>query len=592
MSAFVWLSFSASLTSSLLGMFVYSFGRKELLNRLLAQALIVNGYLAFVGCMLAQAASSETAYFWSKMYSFWPFLIASVFHFTLAFTGNSLLKKKSSFLLIYGPALTFFLVDLNTNLISVPPASTFWGYDYTTATGSWVLTASIAWFFLLGFLSLVLFLRFYQKVNDAKKPQVKFTMLGVSVPVVLAICINSLYPFLNVDIPRVGHIVTGFFSVFIVYGIWRYDLLRLSSATIAESIISAMPDPLVIVDFDNKIVRVNQEFKEFSGYREEEVLGKPLSFLSSEKIFLNALQELRQSGKVHNLEVTFKTKSGKAKTAAFSGSIMRSNRGANLGITCIFHDLTYRKEIEAKLVKAEKFAAIGELAGMIGHDLRNPLTSIRAATYYIKLKYAGKLDDEGEEIFGTINRSIDYSSKIIDDLLDYSREIKLMLESTTPKGLLTNALSLLKKPSNITVADLTETEPILTVDAHRMYRVFVNIIKNAFDAMPDGGTLTVKSQVCDGTLKFSFTDTGVGMSQETLSKLWTPLFTTKAKGMGFGLSICKRIVQAHGGEISAESTLGKGTTITITIPLDISFIVGKDATSEINLPSLPSTISH
>ncbi|MCX8150939.1 MAG: ATP-binding protein [Candidatus Bathyarchaeota archaeon] len=589
MSTFAWLSFSASVTSSLLGIFIYLSSRKELPNRLLAQVLLINGYLAFVGFMLTQAENSETAYFWSKMYSLWPFLITSVFHFTLAFTGNNLLKNRFSYLLLYGPPLIFFLVDLNTNLISVPPVSSaFWGYDYTTALGSWVLTASIAWFFLLSLLSLALFWRFYHSVSDSKKPQVKFMLMGVSVPVVLAICINSLYPFLNIDIPRVGHIVTSFFSIFIAYAIWKYEALRLSPDTIAESIILAMPDPLVIADFDNKIVRVNAAFKDFFGYRGDELVGQPLGFLSSDKIFLNAIEELKQNGSVHNLELTFKTKTGEEKTAAFSGSIVRSKRGNNLVVTCIFHDLTYRKQIEAQLVKSEKFAAIGELAGMIGHDLRNPLTSIRAATYYIKLKYAGKLDDEGEEIFETINRSIDYSSKIVDDLLDYSREVKLILESTTPKGLLTNALSVLKKPSNITVIDLTEETPIVTVDAHKMSRVFVNIIKNAFDAMPDGGTLTVKSQVCYANLKFSFTDTGVGMSQETLSKLWTPLFTTKAKGMGFGLSICKRIVQAHHGEILAESTVGKGTTIIITIPLDMSFIVVKGVNSEINSPILHS----
>ncbi len=591
MSAFAWLSFSASIFSSFLGMLVYSLSRKELLNRLLAQVLLINGYLSFVGFMLAQATNSETAYFWSKMYSLWPFLIASVFHFTLAFTGNSFLKKNFSYLLLYGPALVFFLVDLNTNLISLPPVLKFWGYDYTAALGSWILAAGITWFFLLGLLSLVLFSHFYHKANDAKKSQVKFMMLGVSVPVTLAICINAVYPLLNIDIPRVGHIVTSFFSAFIVYAMWKYELLRLSPDTIAESIISAMPDPLVIVDFDSKIVRVNKAFKDFFGYSEKEIIGQSLGFLSSDKTFLNALEAIQQDGKIHNLEATFKTKAGEEKTVAFSGSVVRSKRGNKLGVTCIFHDLTYRKEMETQLVKAEKFAAIGELAGMIGHDLRNPLTSIRAATYYIKLKYAGKLDDEGEEIFGTINRSIDYSSKIIDDLLDYSREVKLILGSTTPKRLLVNALSILKKPSNITIVDLTEEEPVLNVDTHKMSRVFVNVIKNAFDAMPHGGTLTVKTQVCDRSLKFSFTDTGIGMSQETLSKLWTPLFTTKAKGMGFGLSICKRIVKAHGGEIFAESTVGKGTTIYVTVPIDMSFIVTKELSSETASPLLHADAS-
>jgi two-component system, sporulation sensor kinase E len=107
----------------------------------------------------------------------------------------------------------------------------------------------------------------------------------------------------------------------------------------------------------------------------------------------------------------------------------------------------------------------------------------------------------------------------------------------------------------------------LFVDVSKIDRVFINVIKNSFDAMPNGGQLTIDGKVADGTMVFAFNDTGVGMSEETLSKLWTPLFTTKAKGMGFGSAICKRYVEAHGGKIMAQSTLGKGTTISVNLPL-------------------------
>ena len=103
-----------------------------------------------------------------------------------------------------------------------------------------------------------------------------------------------------------------------------------------------------------------------------------------------------------------------------------------------------------------------------------------------------------------------------------------------------------------------------------MRRGFVDIFKNAYDAMPNGGELTVKGEKIGNSIIFIFTDTGEGMTQETLSKLWTPLFTTKAKGMGFGLAICKRTVEAHGGKITAVSEPKKGTTITIEFPLDLA----------------------
>jgi signal transduction histidine kinase len=107
----------------------------------------------------------------------------------------------------------------------------------------------------------------------------------------------------------------------------------------------------------------------------------------------------------------------------------------------------------------------------------------------------------------------------------------------------------------------------LTVDEEKLKRVFSNIIKNAFDAMPDGGVLRIKSRRSMENMEFVFADNGIGMSKETLEKIWTPLFTTKAKGMGFGLPITKRLVEAHGGSISVASTPAEGTTFTVTVPV-------------------------
>jgi two-component system, sporulation sensor kinase E len=228
------------------------------------------------------------------------------------------------------------------------------------------------------------------------------------------------------------------------------------------------------------------------------------------------------------------------------------------------------KQTQAKLVKSERLAAIGELAAMVGHDLRNPLTGIKGAAYYLKTKYGADIGVKGKEMLETIERAIDYSNKIINDLLDYSRDQKLDLAEVTPKVLLKNALSLLEVPDKIQVVDATENEPRVKADMEKMHRVFVNIIKNAVDAMPEGGTLTIKSREARGKLKIVFKDTGAGMSEETLTTLkrGVPLFSTKAKGMGFGLPICKRIIEAHGGKLSVESKIWKGTTVTVTIPVN------------------------
>ncbi len=225
------------------------------------------------------------------------------------------------------------------------------------------------------------------------------------------------------------------------------------------------------------------------------------------------------------------------------------------------------RNMQMQLLKSERLAAIGELAGMVGHDLRNPLTGITGATYYLKTRLGSSVDKKSREMLEVIEKDVEYSNKIINDLLEYSREIKLDLKETNPKSILNDVLSSLNTPANVQIRDETRRDLRIKIDVDKMQRVFMNIIKNAFDAMPRGGTLMIKSEKTGGDVNFVFNDTGVGMSKATIEKLWSPLFTTKAKGMGFGLPICKRIVEAHEGTISIKSAFRKGTTITVTIPV-------------------------
>ncbi len=228
--------------------------------------------------------------------------------------------------------------------------------------------------------------------------------------------------------------------------------------------------------------------------------------------------------------------------------------------------LELRKSQE-QLLKAQRLAAIGELASMVGHDLRNPLTGIAGATYYLKAKLEPKLEKKSREMLELIEKDIGYSNKIVNDLLEYSREVQLELTEVSPR-LISKAASLrIKIPRRIKVLDFIQNKPKVRVDVQKMTRVFINIIKNAIDAMPESGTLEISSRKRKDWLEITFADSGTGMSKDVLEKVWTPLFTTKAKGMGFGLPICKRIIEAHGGDISVKSVAGKGTIFTVKIPL-------------------------
>jgi signal transduction histidine kinase len=226
-------------------------------------------------------------------------------------------------------------------------------------------------------------------------------------------------------------------------------------------------------------------------------------------------------------------------------------------------------EIENKsnqLTKAERFSAIGELATMVAHDLRNPLQGIQNAAFF--LKRSPSAGPKEKEMLTLIEDDVKYSDKIVNDLLDYSRNIRLETTETNPQKLIRESLALTTIPKGVEVIDETQDMPQLSVDVDKVKRVFINVMNNAIDAMPNGGLLVLQTKATDHIVEFMVIDSGVGMSKEVMDRIFTPLYTTKARGMGFGLSICKRIVEAHGGRITVKSTPGKGTSFIISLPAE------------------------
>lgn len=204
---------------------------------------------------------------------------------------------------------------------------------------------------------------------------------------------------------------------------------------------------------------------------------------------------------------------------------------------------------------------------MVGHDLRNPLTGIKGAAYILRNALDSGDREKMREFVELIERNVEYSDRIVNDLLEYSKDIHLDLAPTNLKSVVTDALRIVKVLRKARIVTLVEDQK-LRVDSQQMSRVFVNLIENAIEAMPNGGTLTIQSRKTEDDMEVAFADTGTGIEKETMEKLWTPLFTTKAKGMGLGLAISKRIVEAHNGSISVESITGKGSTFTVRLPID------------------------
>jgi PAS domain S-box-containing protein len=527
--------------------------------------------------MLTRAPNLETATLWNKALAFWPLIITVALHFTLVFTENSILKRKLTLFILYLPAIYFAIINLTTNAISVTPILKSWGYAITYPQYSLLCTLDGIWAAATTMITLILYAYYYFHVKDGtKKQQTKYVAIGFALPIVTSIITDSMFPVVGIDFPILGNITVGFTAFIIAYAIVKIDLFGLNVEIAAENVFSTMPDSVFLVNLTGVIVQVNTAFIEQTGYQEKDIVGKSVNQITLNAEVLNKegnppklIAQLRKQKLVKNYEISFLNKQGEKRFGALSGSIVKNNQGREVGIAFVLHDLTEHKELSKKLLDTQRLASIGELAGIIGHDLRNPLTGIKGAAYYLKTKYSPMLDSKDATMFETIDKSIDYSNKIVNDLIDYSTDIHLELENTTPQKIVQTAVGYIPPPQNIQVINQAKETVLFKVDAPKICRGFMNLIKNAYDAMPNGGTLTITTKIVDEKIVFTFTDTGEGMTPDTLRKIWSPLFTTKAKGMGFGLAICKRSVEAHGGKISAESKHKKGTIIMVELPLNL-----------------------
>lgn len=219
------------------------------------------------------------------------------------------------------------------------------------------------------------------------------------------------------------------------------------------------------------------------------------------------------------------------------------------------------EEKSRALAEKKRLATIGEMALMIGHDLRNPLQAIVYSLYLMK-----KNNCAVEEYIKRISNSVEYMNKIVSDLQDFARPIKMNIKKANIRKVFEETLSLTRIPENVKL--VLEVDPSLEweIDERLISRALINLIINAIQAMPNGGILKLSAKAENDCIKMSVEDTGVGMSREVLDNLFKPFFTTKPKGMGLGLCIVKRFVEEHGGEVYVESELGKGTKFTIEIP--------------------------
>ncbi|MCW3995851.1 MAG: PAS domain S-box protein [Candidatus Bathyarchaeota archaeon] len=229
------------------------------------------------------------------------------------------------------------------------------------------------------------------------------------------------------------------------------------------------------------------------------------------------------------------------------------------------------EEKTKQLRDSERLAAIGATAGMVGHDIRNPLQAIISDLYLAKTELApcphSPNKTQIEESLREIEKNVEYINKIVADLQDFARPIKPNRKPANLQRICDEVLRTLSMPNKVAVScTIDEDATAIFTDEDMLKRILINLVNNAFQAMPQGGSLAIRAQREDANIAISVQDSGLGIPETAKSQLFTPLFTTKSKGQGFGLAVVKRLTEALNGKVTFDSKIGTGTTFKIHLP--------------------------
>jgi len=342
----------------------------------------------------------------------------------------------------------------------------------------------------------------------------------------------------------------------------------------------------------DKIIFANQQFTKMLGYKSDEIKNILFSQIHTEQAIsdLNDRHKKRKAGMVmpHQYETTFKKKDGTVIDVYIKYEIIDYKQEP--ATFAVINDITDRKKAEkklaqyrdhleelvkkrtkklkqtqAQLVRKEKLTVLGQLAGSIGHDLRNPLGVISNSVFYLNMKLKDK-DEKVKKHLALLKKEIERSENMLSDLLDFSRVKLLNITETNVNTLIKETIEETKIPEYIDLEmDLDEKIPQIPLDPDKMQRVFQNMISNAIQAMSEKGKLHIKTSSNDDFVEIIFSDNGQGIIKKNLKKIFEPLVTTRAKGIGLGLAIVENIIDSHKGKIDVKSEVGKGTTFTIKL---------------------------
>jgi two-component system sensor histidine kinase PilS (NtrC family) len=339
-----------------------------------------------------------------------------------------------------------------------------------------------------------------------------------------------------------------------------------------ERIVESIRSGLVTTDLDGIIYTFNAAATEITGYRLDQVKGRPISDLFGdiqEQIDLS-LAAAGDGEQLPRFEADLTTPEGFAVRIGFSVSLLFSEENEASGLIITFQDLTEIRSMEESIRRKDRLAAVGRIAAGLAHEIRNPLGAMRGAVQM--LGSASLSETSKQELMNIVLKESDRLNAIITNFLDYARppaaefkdlDLKHLIEETA--ALIRHGIEVL--PEHELITELPDHPVWVSADAAQLKQVFWNLSRNAFKAMPSGGRLTIGlALIPNRRARITISDTGCGMSQDQVERLFEPFSESTTGGTGLGLSIVYQIVKDHNGSINVRSKEGSGTTISIDLP--------------------------
>jgi PAS domain S-box-containing protein len=344
---------------------------------------------------------------------------------------------------------------------------------------------------------------------------------------------------------------------------------------INSGIINRATDALVTINEDHMIVGFNQGAERMFGYTRQEALGQDVQLIippPHKELHRSYLQRYLATREAHVLgrqrRLTARRRDGQEFPLSISFSVVEIH--GSLYFTAIMRDITEYQAMENRVLQSERLAAVGNTVAHIAHEIKNPLLIIGG--FARQLLKVPEFDDTARHQLSTIAAEVVHLEEMVAAMRDFVRRPPAQKHEGEIGAAIAEALDLYLdsfKEHNIQVRQVAETPiPPVAFDSKQLRQVLINLFKNAQEAMPRGGEITIASRVRGPNVEITVTDTGTGMSHEVISNIFQPYFTTKETGTGLGLAICQSIMQEHGGCIFADSAPGGGSTFTIQLPLE------------------------